>query len=504
MSANIELSPGVKTALTFAVMLAAIMQMIDTTIANVALPHMQGSLSATQEQLAWVLTSYIVASAIMTLPVGWLSGRYGQKNVVLISVVGFTVASGLCGVANSLNEMILFRVLQGFFGAALVPLSQSILLDINRQEDQSRAMAFWAVSVMIGPILGPVLGGFLTEHYSWRWVFYINLPLGVLAFIVILTLMPESKRVERPFDKLGFFALAIFIASIQLILDRGHHLYWLESGEIQFYCALTLGALWVYVTHTRVAKDPFITPAIMRDRNFVAALSFMFSIGLILLATMALLPPYMQNLMGYPVLDTGMILAPRGIGTLVSMIAVTKLSQRFDSRSMVLFGLLVTAYSLHLMCNFDTVVPKYMIINSGILQGFGLGFVFMPLANMAYITLAPEYRAEAAGIFSLVRNMGSSIGVSIVFALFARNIQMQHSYLAENITPYTFGLGLQQLPQALNNETAAMLLSIDAEINRQAATIAYINDFKLMMWIVLAVTPMVYFLKNKSPSTAAE
>ena len=503
MSASIELSPGVKVAVTFAVMLAAIMQMIDTTIANVALPHMQGSLSATQDQLSWVLTSYIVASAIMTLPVGWLAGRYGQKNIVLISLVGFTFASVLCGIADSLNQMILFRLLQGTFGAALVPLSQSIMLDINREEDQGKAMALWAVSVMIGPILGPLAGGFLTEHYSWRWVFYINLPLGVLAFIFIATLMPDSKRVERRFDKLGFFTLAIFIATIQLILDRGHHLYWFESGEIQLYCALALGALWVYVAHTRVAADPFISPAILRDRNFMAALSFMFSIGLVLLATMALLPPYLQNIMGYPVLDTGMILAPRGIGTMMSMLAVTKLSHRIDSRSMVLFGLLLTAYSLYAMCDFGTFVPSSLIIQTGLLQGFGLGFIFMPLTNLAYITLAPPLRAEAAGLFSLVRNLGGSVGVSIVFTLFARDIQIQHSYLAENITQYTFGLGLQQLPQAMNNETAAMLLTLDAEINRQAATIAYINDFKLMMWIVLAVIPLVYFIKAKPPSAPA-
>ena len=503
MSVQVELTPRAKTAVTVAVMLAAIMQMLDTTIANVALPHMQGSLSATQDQLAWVLTSYIVASAIMTLPIGWLSGRYGRKKVFVISIAGFTLTSLLCGAAGSLNEMIAFRILQGLFGASLVPLSQAIMLDINPKEAHGKAMAMWAVSIMIGPILGPTLGGFLTEFYSWRWVFYINLPIGAAVLFIILTLMPETEREERPFDGLGFFALALFIAGIQLILDRGHHLDWLDSLEIQFYCAVVLSALWVYVVHTRTAENPFLTPAILRDRNFTTALAFMFFIGLILLATMALLPSYLQNIMGYPVFDVGTILAPRGFGTMLSMFLLGKFGDRFDPRALVLFGLLFTAYSLSLMVEFDTFVPANVIITTGLMQGFGLGFVFVPLSTLAYLTLEPKHRGEAAGLFSLVRNFGSSIGVSVAFVLFARNMQTQHAYLAENITPYTMSMGLQQLPQVFQNEAVAGLMLLDMEINRQAATIAYLNDFKLMMWVVLAMLPMVLLLRAPEKESAA-
>ena len=504
MSVQVELTPRAKTAVTVAVMLAAIMQMLDTTIANVALPHMQGSLSATQDQLAWVLTSYIVASAIMTLPIGWLSGRYGRKKVFVISIAGFTLTSLLCGAAGSLNEMIAFRILQGLFGASLVPLSQAIMLDINPKEAHGKAMAMWAVSIMIGPILGPTLGGFLTEFYSWRWVFYINLPIGAAVLFIILTLMPETEREERPFDGLGFFALALFIAGIQLILDRGHHLDWLDSLEIQFYCAVVLSALWVYVVHTRTAENPFLTPAILRDRNFTTALAFMFFIGLILLATMALLPSYLQNIMGYPVFDVGTILAPRGFGTMLSMFLLGKFGDRFDPRALVLFGLLFTAYSLSLMVEFDTFVPANVIISTGLMQGFGLGFVFVPLSTLAYLTLEPKYRAEAAGLFSLVRNFGSSIGVSVAFVLFARNMQTQHAYLAENITPYTMNIGLQQLPQIAHNEAIAGLMLLDMEINKQASTIAYLNDFKLMMWVVLAMLPMVLLLRSPEKEPAAK
>ncbi|MDA7853201.1 DHA2 family efflux MFS transporter permease subunit [Porticoccaceae bacterium] len=501
MSVTVKLSPRSKTAVTVAVMLAAIMQMLDTTIANVALPHMQGSLSATQDQLAWVLTSYIVAAAIMTLPIGWLSGRFGRKNVFVISTVGFTLASLLCGIATSLNEMIAFRILQGLFGASMVPLSQAIMLDINPKESHGRAMALWAVSVMIGPILGPTLGGFLTEYYSWRWVFYINLPFGAVVLFIVLTLMPETEREDRRFDALGFFALATFIACIQLILDRGHQLDWLDSMEIQLYCALVLSALWVYVIHTKTTTNPFLTGAIFNDRNFLTSLIFMFFIGLILLATMALLPTYLQNIMGFPIFDVGNILAPRGFGTMISMFILGKVADRFDPRGLVLFGLLLTAYSLALMCEFNTFVPARIIVITGIMQGFGLGFVFMPLSTLAYLTLDAKYRAEAAGLFSLVRNLGSSIGVSIAFSLFARNLQTQHAYLSENITPYSMAIGIQQLPQVLNNEATAALMLLDAEINRQAATIAYLNDFKLMMWVVLAMLPMVLLLR-RPPTTS--
>jgi DHA2 family multidrug resistance protein len=334
-------------------------------------------------------------------------------------------------------------------------------------------------------------------------VFYINLPFGVVVLFIILKLMPETEREDRPFDTLGFFALALFIAGIQLILDRGHHLDWLDSLEIQFYCAVVLSALWVYGVHTRTAKNPFLTPAILRDRNFATALVFMFFIGLILLATMALLPNYLQNIMGYPVFDVGTILAPRGFGTMLSMFLLGKFSNHFDPRTLVLFGLLFTAYSLSLMVQFDTFVPAHMIISTGFMQGFGLGFVFMPLSTLAYLTLEPKYRAEAAGLFSLVRNFGSSIGVSIAFALLARNLQTQHAYLAENITPYTLSMGLQQLPQVMRNEAISGLMLLDMEINRQAATIAYLNDFKLMMWVVLAMLPMILLLRAPDKPSAA-
>ncbi|MES2603477.1 MAG: DHA2 family efflux MFS transporter permease subunit [Pseudomonadota bacterium] len=503
MNQDHALDPAIKKIVTFAVMLATIIQVLDTTIANVALPHMMGSLMTTQDQISWVLTSYIVASAIMTLPTGWLAGRYGRKTIMLVSVAGFTFSSVLCGLASSLEQMVLFRVLQGVFGAALVPLSQATLLDINERKDHAKAMAVWGMGVMIGPIVGPSLGGYLTEYYSWRYVFYINLPLGILSFVGLLIYLPEGKKLDRPFDKLGFLTLSICIACLQLIMDRGETKDWLDSWEIQLYVAVALSSVWVYVVHTFQTPHPFLSPGMLRDKNLQLGLFFIFVVGIVLLATMALLPPFMQNLMGYSVVDVGMILAPRGVGTLLAMTIVSRIANKVDQRKLILGGLLLTAYALDMMCDFSTFVPARDIIVSGVVQGFGLGFVFIPLSTASYTTLDQKYRAEAASLFSLIRNMGSSIGVSVAFTMFTRNTATQHAYLAENITPFSSWLDLNMAPDLFATGSSAAVRMLDMEITRQAMTIAYLNDFHLMMWVVLALVPFVFVLNNTKTKAAA-
>ena len=486
--------------ITFAIMLATIMQVLDTTIANVALPHMQGSLSATQDQITWILTSYIVASAIMTLPTAWLMGRFGRKNLFLFTVGGFTLASVLCGMATSIEQMVLFRVLQGCCGAALVPMAQATMLDINPKEKHAKAMAMWGMGVMIGPILGPTLGGWLTESYNWRWVFYINLPLGIIAFIAMLLFMPDSERSDRPFDKFGFTMLALMIGALQMLMDRGEGKGWFDSREILLYAALAGSALWMYIIHTLRTPHPFLSPEIFKDRNLMTSLVFIFFIGILLLATMALLPPFLQTLVGYPVLDVGLLMAPRGIGTMLAMVMVGSLANRLDARILLLIGLSCTALSLNAMTYFNTSVQAFTLIWTGMLQGFGLGFIFVPLSTVAYATLAPKYRAEGASVFSLSRNMGSSVGISMVMALLSRHMSTNHAYLTENVTAATLGISLQQVPQDVVSNASGILLMLDAEITRQAATIAYLNDFKLMFWVVIFAAPMVLMLKKAPPA----
>lgn len=486
--------------ITISIMLATIMQALDTTIANVALPHMQGAMGASQDQISWVLTSYIVAAAIFMPLTGFLTARFGRRRVFIYSVIGFTVSSMLCGAAQSLEQIVLFRLLQGIFGAALVPLSQSVLLDTYPKEQHGSAMAMWGVGVMIGPILGPSLGGWLTEYYSWRWVFYINLPFGLLAWAGIAAFVKETPTDKsRKFDLLGFALLSIGIGALQMMLDRGQSLDWFSSPEVIIEVSLCIAAMYLFITHMFTYKNPFIEPGLFIDRNFSVGLIFIFIVGIILLATMALLPPFLQNLMNYPVIDVGFVLAPRGIGTMVAMVIVGKLSGKIDTRHLITLGLLLTTYSLWQMTLYNTDITSGLIIWTGMVQGFGLGFIFVPLSTIAFSTLDPKYRNEGTALFSLMRNIGSSIGISVMITYLAQRTQINHAAYSEYIQP--FSLPLQQAIEtgAINITSTAGLININGEVTRQAAILAYLQDFRLMMWITLFSLPLVLLLK--SPKT---
>jgi DHA2 family multidrug resistance protein len=482
--------------ITVSVMLATIMQALDTTIANVALPHMQGAMSATQDQIAWVLTSYIVAAAIFMPLTGFLSARLGRKRVFMWSVAGFTAASMLCGAAQSLPELVLFRLLQGVFGASLVPLSQAVLLDTYPVRQHGSAMAMWGVGVMVGPILGPTLGGWLTEYYNWRWVFYINLPVGLLAWFGLATFVHETPLDRtRRFDLLGFALLTLAIGALQMMLDRGQSLDWFASREVVIESMLAGLAFYLFVAHIFTHAHPFVEPGLFADRNFSVGLVFIFIVGIILLATMALLPPFMQYLMGYPVLDVGYLLAPRGVGTMIAMIVVGRLAGKVDMRWTILLGLFLIAYSLWEMTLFTAEISGRDIVRTGIVQGLGLGFIFVPLSTITFATLAPRYRNEGTALFSLMRNIGSSIGISLVITYLAQRTQANHAAFAEFINP--FNLALRQAAEAgsVDLTSPAGLAMIDAEVGRQAATLAYLQDFRLMMWVTLSAVPLIFLLR---------
>jgi len=478
--------------ITISIMLATIMQVLDTTIANVALPSMQGSLGAAQDTITWVLTSYIVAAAIATPITGWVADRIGIKRLFLVCIVGFTLASMLCGLSQSLMQMVGFRILQGVFGAALVPLSQSVLLNINPKEKHGQAMAMWGAGIMVGPIIGPTLGGWLTDSFDWRWVFFINLPVGIVAFLGIFLFMSEGAIRARRFDFFGFAFLSLGIGALQMMLDRGEQLDWFSSAEVLIEAGLTAVGFWVFAIHMATSKNTFIDPHIFKDRNFVTGLVFIFIIGIILLATMALLPPMLQNLYGYPVITTGLILAPRGVGTMMAMMLVGRLMGRVDPRLLILIGLSATSWSLYDMTNWAPQMGSTPFMITGVVQGFGLGFVFVPLSTLAFATLPPHWRTDAASLFSLVRNLGSSIGVSIVATLLAQNTQISHEVLAGHVTPFNPALPADA---AMGNLEA--LAEINAVITRDAAFIAYIDDFKFMMFVTLTTIPLLLLLRYK-------
>jgi DHA2 family multidrug resistance protein len=491
--------------ITIAVMAAMIMQVLDMTIANVALPHMQASLGAAQDTITWVLTSYIVAAAIATPITGWLSDRIGRKRLFAICVAGFVLASALCGTAFSLEEMVLFRIMQGAFGAALAPLSQSVIIDINPRERQGQAMAIWGAGIMVGPIIGPTLGAWLTENFDWRWVFYINVPVGAAALAGILFFMPDTVRRIRRFDFFGFAMLSLAVGSLQFMLDRGADRDWFNSWEILIETGIAIAAAWAFVVHTMTAKEPFLHRGLFSDRNFSAALIFIFVIGVVLLATIALLPPMLTNIFGYPIITVGLVLAPRGVGTMASMLVVGRLVRRVDPRYLVLFGLGLTAYSLWDMTYWSPEMDWWPVITTGIIQGFGLGFVFVPLSTVAFQTLDPRMRTEAASLFNLVRNLGSSIGISIMAALLTRNLAINHASLVTHITPtnqnlLSAGIDPSTFATAAGQQTAAI---VDGLVTQQAAMIAYLDDFKFMFWITLAAVPLLLILRHKPiPATA--
>ena len=501
-----ELSPSTpnRGGITLCVMLATLMQSLDTTIANVALPHMQGSLAASQDQIDWVLTSYIVAAAIATPLTGFLTARLGLKRLFIVSVVGFTIASMLCGMAESVTEIVLFRWLQGLFGAALVPLSQTVLLNINPPQRHGSAMAAWGMAVMAAPILGPVLGGWLTEDYSWRWVFYINLPIGVLTFIGMIVFLPQGRSIRARLDWIGFVSLSIAIAALQVLLDRGQELDWLSSKEIVAEAIIAGAAFYIFLVHIFTAREPFLRPALFRDRNFTAGVLFVAIVGLTFYASLALQPPYLQELMNYPVITAGLVMGPRGIGTMGAMMIVGKLMGRTDTRLLLGFGLGLSAWSFYLMTGWTPDVSSWTVIWVGVAQGVGLGFLFTPLSVVSLQTLPPAVRPEGAGFYNLARNVGSSIGISIVGALLTRTTQANHASLTQYVTAVNRQFGNPAVARALNPFTPAGRAALDALITQQAQVIAYIDDYKLLMIATLAVIPLLVVFKGRTgaPSDA--
>jgi DHA2 family multidrug resistance protein len=492
-------------AVTACVILAVIMQALDTTIANVALPYIQGSVSASADQINWVLTSYIVAAAIMTPPSGFLANRFGRKRVLLTAIAGFVIASILCGLSQSLVEIVLFRLLQGLFGAALVPLSQGILLDMYDVKERGSAMALFGVSVMVGPVLGPVIGGWLTDNISWRWVFYINVPIGALAFAGITVFLLETKtNALARLDWLGFAALSVAIGALQIFLDRGEQLDWFSSGEIIVEAVVCASACYVFLVHTFTAKDSFVNPKLFLDRNFAISFIFIFIVGVTYLASLALMSPYLQTLMGYPVITAGIVMGPRGLGTMTCMFLVGRLIGRVDTRWLLTLGLGLTAWAMYVMTGWTPEVSQWTIVSVGFVQGAGLGFLFVPLTTVAFSTLPATLRGEGTGLYNLSRNVGSSVGISVVTALLTSNTQVNHADIAAYVTPFNHAFAAPAVIHALSPFTAAGRAALDGMITLQAVIIAYIDDFKLLMILSLMAMPLVLLLRRPATPAAVD
>lgn len=484
-------------------MMAVLTQTLDTTIVNVALPHMQGSLGATQDQIAWVLTSYIVAAAIVTPCTGWLAARMGRTRLFIVSLAGFTTFSLFCGVAGTIEQMVVFRILQGAFGATLMPLAQAIMLDTFPRKEIAGAMAVWSMGSMLGPIMGPTIGGYLTEEASWRWCFYINLPIGVLGVLGAIAFIPESLRnFDRKFDWLGFAFLTIAIAAMQLILDRGEQKGWLQGTEIKIEAVLALFGLYMFIVHSlTVRAHPFVDLSMFRDRNFVVCIFLMIAMGGVLNGSMILAPELLQNELGYPVITTGLLMGPRGLGAIISMMFYSRLANRVEARVFIGAGLILVGAAMYVMSGWSLAVEAPELAMTALLQGIGSGFIFGPMTTLAFSTLPIAIRTDASGFYALVRNIGGAIGISVVTSRLIELTQSNHAYLGAFFTPF------RHQPDTLGGSSARAMEMLNFDITLQAGMVAYVNVFRLLAVLCFICTPLLLMLRfgrNQAENVAGD
>jgi len=492
--------------ITLSIMMATVMQTLDSTIANVALPHMQGTLSASQDQIAWVLTAYIVAAAIATPLTAWFVDRFGEKSVFMASVIGFTAASALCGMSNTLGQIVAARLLQGVFGAALVPMSQMVILEINPPEKQGQAISVWSMGVTVGPILGPTLGGWLTDSYNWRWVFFINIPVGALASYGIwryLRPTPGARRMR--FDTFGFASLSLGVGALQMLLDRGQQNDWFSSVETWTEATVMIIAFTYFIAHTALSRadQSFLDSRLLKDRNYVTGLLLFFVVGLVLFGSRVLTPTMLETLLDYPVALTGLVTAPSSLGTMLSMLIAGRILGKVDMRLMLVAGFSISALAMWQMTRYSLDLSESDIIWPGVLQGIGTGLAFVPLSAAAFATLAPAMRAQGTAMFSLVRNIGASIGISLVQTVLVRSAVSTHAALVERITYANPAWNNPAVASAYDTTRPSGAAALDAIITQQSSMIAYINDFRLMFYLTLAVLPLVLLIKAPGRAGAA-
>ena len=486
--------------ITAGILLAAVMSALDTTVVNVALPHMQGSLSASPDQITWVLTSYIIAVAVMTPLSGWLITRYGIKATLIACLAGFTITSALCGAATSLAQIVFFRMAQGAFAAPMMPAAQVVLFNINPPERHGRAMAIFTMASVVAPVVGPVVGGYLTEDYSWRWCFFINVPAGIGSIAVLWFFLPSEPLQPRRFDFLGFGSLALAVSSLQLMLDRGATQDWFGSSEIRIEAAVAATAFCVYLAHTFTTRNPLFPPVLFRDRNLITSVVFGFFFMGLMFSSLMLLPLMMQGVLGYSVIHSGVLSMPRGIVMLAILPIMGRLEATVNRQMLVAVGVVFVILAFWQMSQFDLSMTGSQIVLASSLQGVGQGILFVPLATLGFSTVSRSLRPDASALTNLTRNLGGSIGVAAIQALTVTNIQTIHASLATHITATT-----PMIAAALTEILPAQgLVAINAEITRQATMLAYVDDFWLMTILSMMCLALALLLRQRQAKDMAQ
>jgi DHA2 family multidrug resistance protein len=496
------------------VMFATFMEVLDTTVVNVSLPHIAGSLSASIDEATWALTSYLVANAIILPMTGWLASMFGRKRLLMLSVVGFTASSFLCGLAPTLGSLIVFRIMQGATGGALQPLSQAVLLEAFAPQDRGKAMGFWGLGIVVAPILGPVLGGWLTDSYSWRWVFYINIPVGIASIVMtqLYIFDPPYLRTEnRKVDYWGIGMLAIGIGALQIVLDKGQQEDWFESNLILALAIIAVVTLVLLVWHELTAEDPIVDLRILKERSYAIGVFLMTVVGFVLYGSMVLLPVMLQTLLGYPPLQAGIAMAPRGIGSFFMMPLTGLMTGKMDPRKLLTAGLLTGGMTLLWLSWLNLQAGYWDIFWPQLIQGVGMSLLFVPLTTIAMDRIPREKMGYATSLFNLMRNIGGSIGIAATGTLLARHSQATTQMLGSNVTAYNpasqsmlYQMTAAFMAAGADATTAAAraYAALFGMVGRQASMVAFVGIFQLMGIVFISLTPLVLLMKRPKSRSA--
>ncbi len=494
--------------IAIAVMFATFMEVLDTTVVNVSLPHIAGSLSASVDEAAWALTSYLVANAIILPMTGWLASFFGRKRVLLTAVFGFTAASFMCGLAPSLKMLVFFRIIQGATGGALQPLSQAVMLEAFPPQDRGKAMAFWGLGIVVAPMLGPVLGGWLTDNYSWRWVFYINLPVGMMS--VIMTRMfifdpPYIRRASRGIDFWGIGLLALGIGALQIVLDKGQEEDWFESHWITILGIIALVALLIFLIHELRTRDPVVHLRVFKERTYAAGVFVMTMMGFVMYGSLLLLPIFLQTLLGYPALDAGIAMAPRGLGSFLAMPLVGTVLSKFDPRKVLAVGLIGSAWTLFQLSNLNLQAGYWDIFWPQFIQGSCLAMLFVPLTTATMDPISKEEMGNATSMFNLMRNVGGSVGIACATTFLFRRQQFHTNQLGRHVNAfspqtqmYLSGIQSSMMAHGVNQQTALhrAYAALWGMVQRQAAMVSFVDTFRAMAIVFICVLPLLLVMRK--------